>query len=202
MLPNPALATAVVIGAFILAMAVLLWTTYPTSERVEHATAGPTASDKPTQTPEKVQPSPAPTEQTAKTDVPPNQLHENRAALPIRTPEESLIVLNDAGGQVTVNPRGRLEGLPELPPDLRESVEKALATRELHASPALTDGPLAQEICAVSSRSKVRLRRWIRRMLWLKLIDRRFAGGRWRRRAIISWLYMTLSCARLAAVVQ
>jgi hypothetical protein len=48
-------------------------------------------------------------------------------------------VLNDAGGQLAVNPRGRLEGLPELPPDLRESVEKALATRELHASPALTE---------------------------------------------------------------
>ena len=48
-------------------------------------------------------------------------------------------MLNDAGGQVIVNQRGRLEGLPELPPDLRESVERALATRQLRASPALTE---------------------------------------------------------------
>ena len=136
-LPNPAVATAVVIAVFILAMAILLWTTYPRSQRVDHAAAGPPASDKPTsdkptQTPETAQPSPAPTEQTART-ISPSNLHENKAT------DESLIVLNDAGGEVTVNPRGRLEGLPELPLDLRESVAKALATRELHASPALTE---------------------------------------------------------------
>jgi len=138
LLPNPALATAVVIGIFILAMAVLLWTTYPRSERVEHAASGPPASDKPTQPPETAQPLPAPTEQTART-ISPSNLHENKAALPIRPREESLVVLDDAGGQLTVSPRGRLEGLPELPPDLRESIEKAVATHELHASPALTE---------------------------------------------------------------
>ncbi|HKP83913.1 MAG TPA: hypothetical protein VJT69_17995 [Pyrinomonadaceae bacterium] len=138
-LPSPALATAVVIAVFILAMAVLLWTTYPRSERVERATAGPSPeTEKPTPGPETARPSPAPTEQTARTITPSNS-HENKAALPIRPREESLVVLNDAGGQLTVNPRGRLEGLPELPPDLRESVEKALATRRLHASPALTE---------------------------------------------------------------
>ena len=40
-----------------------------------------------------------------------------------------------------VNQRGQLEGLQELPPDLRESVERALATRQLRASPALTGWP-------------------------------------------------------------
>ena len=39
-LPNPALATAAVIAVFILAMAVLLWTTNPTSRRVEQAETG------------------------------------------------------------------------------------------------------------------------------------------------------------------
>ena len=137
--PNPALATAVVIAVFVLGMAVLLWTTYPTSQRVEHAEAGPPASDKPSPVTEKEQPSPAPTEHPVEKSSPANQLPEIRAA--VRTPprEESLIVLNDAGGQVVVNPRGRLEGLPDLPPDLRESVEKALATRQLRASPALTE---------------------------------------------------------------
>ena len=138
LLPNPALATAVVIGIFILAMAVLLWTTYPRSERVEHAAAGPPASDKPTPSPETAQPSPAPAEPEIRR-IAPSNLHENRAALPIRPREESLVVLDDAGGQLTVSPRGRLEGLPELPPDLRESIEKAVATHELHASPALTE---------------------------------------------------------------
>lgn len=136
-LPNPA--TAVVIGIFILAMAVLLWTTYPRSERVETTTAGPPPTPaKPILTPETAQPSPAPTEQTART-ISPSNLRENKAALPIRPREKSLIVLNDAGGEVTVSARGRLEGLPELPPDLRESVEKALAARQLYASPALTE---------------------------------------------------------------
>ena len=139
LLPNPALATAVVIAVFIVAMAVLLWTTSPTSQRVEHAEAGSPVPDKPSPVPEKEQPSPAPTEHTAEKISPANQLHENRAALRIPPREESLIVLNDAGGQVIVNPRGRLEGLPELPPDLRESVERALATRQLRASPALTE---------------------------------------------------------------
>jgi hypothetical protein len=37
-----------------------------------------------------------------------------------------------------MNQRGQLEGLDELPPDLRESVEHALATRRLRASPGLT----------------------------------------------------------------
>jgi hypothetical protein len=46
-------------------------------------------------------------------------------------------VLHDAGGQVVVDQRGRVEGLPELPPDLKESIERALATRRLGASPGL-----------------------------------------------------------------
>lgn len=137
--PNPALATAVVIAVFVLAMAALLWATYPTSQRVEHAEAGPPASDKPSPVPEREQPSPAPTAHTVQKISPANQLPEIRAALPTPPRGESLIVLNDAGGQVIVNPRGRLEGLPDLPPDLRESVEKALATRRLRASPALTE---------------------------------------------------------------
>ena len=125
LLSNPAFATAVVIAILVLTMAVVLWTKYPASRRTEQA------EDKQN----KEQPSPAPTEQTAEKNSPAN---ENGTAVPAPPGEQPLVVLNDAGGRVTVNQRGRLEGLHDLPPDLRESVEQALATRTLRASPALT----------------------------------------------------------------
>jgi hypothetical protein len=125
---NPAFATAVVIGIFILAMAaVLLWTTYRASRRVERVANGSSDSEKQKQAPEKEQPSPASTEHT--TTENPN---------PPAPREEPLITLNDAGGQILVNQRGQLEGLDELPPELKESVERALANRRLRESPALT----------------------------------------------------------------
>lgn len=114
LLSDPAFAAAVVVGIFVLTMAVVWWATYPTSRSVETV---------------ETKPSPAPTEHTAQ-PAPSNPPQSPR--------EEPLIVLNDAGGQVTVNQQGRLEGLQELSPDLRESVEKALATRQLRTSPALT----------------------------------------------------------------
>ena len=118
-LPSPALATAAVIAVFVLAMAVLFWTTKPASQRVEHVQTGSPVSE----------PSPASTEHTTETDSATNER------------EEPLIALNDAGGQVIVNQRGELEGLHDLPQDLKESVERALATRRLRASPALTGWP-------------------------------------------------------------
>jgi hypothetical protein len=124
LLSNPASATAVVIGVLILAMAILLWTTYRASRRVEHASTGSPESDRHV---EKEQPSPAPTGHTTRENSPSN--------LPR---EEPLITLHDAGGQILVNQRGQLEGLDELPPELKESVERALATRRLRDSPALT----------------------------------------------------------------
>jgi len=130
LLPNPAWATAAVIAVLILATAVVLWTIYPAFRRVEQVQTGPPQSDK--QAHEKEQPSPASTQQqTTQTNSPPGHAE---AALR----EEPLIVLNDAAGQVTLNQRGRVEGLDELPPDLRESVGRALATHKLRASPALT----------------------------------------------------------------
>lgn len=127
-LSNPAFATAVVGAVFILAMAVLLWTTYQTSRPVERA--GPPESNKQRQVVEKQQPSPASTEHTAQ--------QESRADPATPPREEPLIALNDAAGQVILNQRGQLEGLQELPPDLKESIERVLATRQLRASPALT----------------------------------------------------------------
>ena len=123
-LSNPALASAVVIAVFILAMGVFLWTTYR-ARRLERAATGSSESDKQQQAGTKEQPSPASTAHTSP---------ENKT--PPR--EEPLITLNDAGGQILVNQRGKLEGLDDLPPDLKESVERALATRRLRASPALT----------------------------------------------------------------
>jgi hypothetical protein len=126
LLPNPALATAVVIAVFIVAMAVLLWATYPTSRRNERVGTGSPEPDKKALE----QPSPPLADHATRTNSPATQ--------PTPAREEPLIVLNDAGGQVIVNQRGRLEGLDELPPDLRDSVERVLVTRKLHASPALT----------------------------------------------------------------
>jgi hypothetical protein len=125
---SPALATAIVAAVFVLAMAVLLWTRYPTSERAEQAETGSPGTDKQRQAVEKEQPAPSSTAHTPQ---------EERAEL---TPprEEALITLNDAGKQILVNQRGQLAGLDELPPDLQKNVEKVLATRRLPNSPALT----------------------------------------------------------------
>ena len=78
-----------------------------------------------------------------------------------------------------MNQRGRLEGLNELPPDLKESVEQALSTRTASCFAGLNRMVHwrrkfakwtrdAKYVCAVGAQG----------MLWLKLIDRRFAGGR------------------------
>lgn len=133
LLPNPAWATAAVIVVFVVTMAVLLWTMYPTSQPIEQAEIGSPGSDK--EAVEKGQPSPAATEQTTQKNSSSNQNGANVSTPPR---EEPLIVLNDAGGQLMVNQRGRLEGLHELPPDLKQNIEQALATGQLRASPALT----------------------------------------------------------------
>ncbi|HEX6650373.1 MAG TPA: hypothetical protein VF075_12570, partial [Pyrinomonadaceae bacterium] len=126
LLSNPALATAVVIAVVILATAVLLWTRYRAPRPVEKAATGSSEPERQRQAVEKEQP-PAATEH-------PTPANSNQS--PPR--EQPLITLNDAGGQIFVNQRGQLEGLDELPPDLKESVERALATRRLRDSPALT----------------------------------------------------------------
>ena len=125
-LSSPALAMAVVIGVLILAMGVLLWTTYRASRRVERVATGSPESDKHV---EKEQPASS-TDHTSPENSPSN--------VPTLPREEPLITLNDAGGRILVNPRGQLEGLHELPPDLKKDVERVLATRRLPGSPALT----------------------------------------------------------------
>jgi hypothetical protein len=120
-LSSPVLATAAVIAVFVLAIVVLLWTKYPTSRQAQTGSPEP---DKQRPALPKEQPSPASTEHGADRPTPPRA--------------EPLIVLNDAGREVTVNQHGQLEGLRDLPSDLKESIRKALATRQLGASPALT----------------------------------------------------------------
>ena len=131
---TPALATVVVIAVFSLAMAVILWTMNRASRRVERAATGSTASERQRQAVEKEQPPPASTDHTNPVSSPSIQ-SQDLSPLPR---EEPLITLNDAGGQILVNQRGQMEGLDELPPDIKESIERALATRRLHDSPALT----------------------------------------------------------------
>lgn len=133
LLSNPALAAVVVIAVFSLAMAVIWWTTHRVS-RDERAATGSSASDTPRQAVAKEQSPPASTEHTTPENSASNQ-SQDQPPLPR---EEPLITLNDAGRQLLVNQRGQLEGLDELPPDLRESIERALATRRLPDSPALT----------------------------------------------------------------
>jgi hypothetical protein len=106
-------------------MAVVLWTTYRSSRRTEQAATGSSETEKQKQSVEKEQPRPE--------NSPSNQ-SPDMATLPR---EQPLVTLNDAGGQILVNQRGQLEGLDELPPDLQESVERALANRRLRDSPAL-----------------------------------------------------------------
>ena len=130
LLSNPALTTAVVVAVFILTMAVLLWTTYRASRQVERTATGSSESENQRPAVEKEHPSPASTGHATAENSPSNQ--------PPVTREQPLITLNDAGGQILVNQRGELEGLAELPPDLKESVERALATHRLRDSPAIT----------------------------------------------------------------
>ncbi len=119
-LSNPAFAAAVISGLAVLAIVVLFWITYPTLRSIEQA--------KPESSKQEV-PSPATTEHAA------DKNEADNSTLPR---EEPLITLNDAGGQVIVSQRGDLEGLKDLPPELKDSVERALATGRLRTSPALT----------------------------------------------------------------
>jgi anti-sigma factor RsiW len=128
LLSHPALATAAVIAACILALAIFLWTTYRPSQRIERATIGP-ESEKGV---EKAQPPPSTTAQATPEASPAKQT-------PAAPREEPLITLNDGSRQIFVNQRGQLEGMDDLPPDLKQSVERALATRRLRESPALTE---------------------------------------------------------------
>lgn len=47
-------------------------------------------------------------------------------------------MLNDANGQLIVTNSGRLEGLEELPQDLKETIERVLVSRQFDSSPGLT----------------------------------------------------------------
>jgi len=114
-LPLPAWATAAAIAAvFGLSGAVFLWTRNPASETFQKVS--PEAER---------QSSPAAT---------------NKTQLPTPSPvasEEPLLVVNDASCQFRLYKDGHLEAPQELPPDLKESVERALTTHRLGTSPAL-----------------------------------------------------------------
>ena len=137
-LPAPAWAMAAVISLFALIAAAVLWTTYQSSRRVEQAETPPPANDQPTQGFGRPQPSPAPTGHTAQTNPTTNPSPQNTESVPEPSKDHALIVVYDGHGELVLTQRGRLEGLEELPPDLRESIERALVTRRLPASPALT----------------------------------------------------------------
>jgi hypothetical protein len=124
---NPVWATAAAgfVAVLILGVTVLLWSRYPAFESFQQVK---TPSPEPSVA--KEQPSPAPTGPTTTPSLQTNELTPAR--------EEPLVTVYDAGGQLVLNKRGQLEGLQQLPPDLKESVERALATRRLGASPGLT----------------------------------------------------------------
>lgn len=137
-LPNPAWALAAVAVVVVLVMAVVFWMTYPTSRRVEQAATLPPTPDQPKQGPETEQPSPSATVQSERTNPSSDPSPEHAATQPAPPTEQRRIVVYDANGQLVLTQRGRLEGLEDLPPDLRESVERALVTSRLPASPALS----------------------------------------------------------------
>jgi len=115
---SPAWATAAVIAAvFVLSGAVFLWTRYSWSIAMRQAKTGSL---------EERQPSPAATEH-----------NDQLSAASPEAREEPLLVLNDASCQFKLYKDGHLEGSQELPPDLKASIERALASHRLGASPAL-----------------------------------------------------------------
>ena len=137
LLSNPAFATAVILVLLGVTI-VVLWSIKPKSPRLEQADIGAPTSDKPIQSTETPQPSPAPTDHTAQ--VFSTKSPQNEASVPAPS-EKTVVMVYDANGEILLTQRGRLEGVDDLPPDLRESVEQALATRQLPASPALSGWP-------------------------------------------------------------
>ena len=129
-LPNPAWAKAAVAASFVAIIAVVMWSIDPAPRPVEQATFTPTPNE---QGPGKEQPSPSSTEHTAEK----NSNQSLNGALVIPPPEQTLVMVYDGNGQIVLTQRGRLEGVDDLPSDLRESVEQALATRRLPASEGL-----------------------------------------------------------------
>ena len=130
-------ATAVVVvAAFTLAGAVVFWTRYPLSGSVPIAESVLPESDRQRPAVETAQPSPAPTEHIAGKHT--SSPQPKGADSPGSSPEQPLLVLNDADGQLSITKSGRLEGLEGLPSDLQESIERVLVTRQLNTSPGLT----------------------------------------------------------------
>ena len=142
-LSNSPLAAAFMVAVFILGitLAVLIWTTRPTPRPVEQAGPGsPVEVDKQAAAINQESPTPGSSEQTAdkNASTPPGQPQKNRVEQKSGG-EESLLALNDGGGQVTLNQQGQVVGLEQLPPDLRQTVAHVLTTRRFDVSPGLGD---------------------------------------------------------------
>lgn len=120
-LPPVWTAAAAVLAVLIVPIAVFWWTAGPRP-------LDPVSSQNGKQTPEPASTS----EPDASASQTPNGVAPPNLTL------EPLLVLNDAGGQIKVDQSGKLEGLQDLPADLKESVERALATGQLRPSPALS----------------------------------------------------------------
>ena len=114
---------AAVIAVLLVPLAVLWWTRSPASLEQVSSESGKQGPGAPV------------------TATPSSTQRSQDEATPATPREEPLLVLNDAGGQLTVSKSGHLEGLAELPPDLKDSVERALVSGYLHTSPALTGWP-------------------------------------------------------------
>ncbi len=132
---NPAwAAAAAVIAVFGLGGAVLLWTGSPMSKLAQQETVAPGPDNQGPAVAKEQTPPPSTEHPTQKNAPSPPAGELNMSASPR---EEPRLMLYDAGGQLIVNQRGHLEGLQQLPPDLKESVEQALATGQLGASPGV-----------------------------------------------------------------
>jgi hypothetical protein len=129
---NPAWAKAAAVASFVLITAVALWSIYPTHRPVEQATFTPTPQE---QGREKDQSPPWSYDSIPRENSNQSPQNEAKTAPP---PEQTLVMVYDGDGQIVLTQHGRLEGVGDLPPDLRESVEQALATRQLPASANLT----------------------------------------------------------------
>jgi hypothetical protein len=110
----------------------------PETTQAPAPTVAPEQKNVPSRTPPSIETTPAPTGDNAGHPSPPRT--PSNVVSPSINPAPSaseLVALNDGGSHVTLDRRGRLEGLEGAPPDARLAVSRALRSRRVEPPSAL-----------------------------------------------------------------